>query len=50
MADQPGRDTLRRHTLELLALENDLAAAMGPQRQAMHAYPEAPIRLSASSQ
>jgi len=41
MADQQGRDTLRRHTLELLALENDLAAAVSQQRQVMDAYPAA---------
>jgi PDZ domain len=32
-------ETLRR-VVELLALETDLEAALGPQRQAMHAYPE----------
>jgi hypothetical protein len=40
MADQRGQETLRRVT-ELLALESDLEAAVGAQRQAMHAYPEA---------
>jgi hypothetical protein len=34
------QETLRR-VMELLALENDLEAAVGPQAQALHAYPEA---------
>jgi len=36
----PGQETLRR-VMELLALESDLESAVGPQAQAMHAYPEA---------
>jgi membrane-associated protease RseP (regulator of RpoE activity) len=34
------QETLRR-VMELLALENDLEAAVGPQAQALHAYPQA---------
>ena len=34
------QETLRR-VMELLALESDLEAALGPQAKAMHAYPEA---------
>ncbi len=40
MADQQGRDTLRRRTLELLALENDIGAELGDQCQAMCAFPD----------
>ena len=40
MADQRELETSRR-VMELLALESDLEAAMAPQPQAMHAYPEA---------
>jgi len=40
MADQREQETSRR-VLELLALENDLEAAVGAQRQAVQAYPEA---------
>ena len=36
----PGQETLRR-VMELLALESDLEAAVGAQRQALHAYPDA---------
>ncbi len=38
--DQRRQETLRR-VMELLALESDLEAAVGPQAQVMHAYPEA---------
>lgn len=40
MADGREQETLRR-VMELLALESDLEVALGPQRHAMHAYPEA---------
>jgi hypothetical protein len=40
MADQREQETLRRVT-ELLAVESDLEVAVGPQPQAMHAYPDA---------
>jgi hypothetical protein len=40
MADQREQETMRR-VMELLALETDLEAAVGSQRQAMRAYPDA---------
>jgi hypothetical protein len=40
MADQRGQEISRR-VMELLALERELEAAVGSQRQAMRAYPDA---------
>jgi membrane-associated protease RseP (regulator of RpoE activity) len=40
MGDQRERETMRR-VMELLAVENDLEAAVGAQRQAVREYPEA---------